>query len=297
MPQVPLMATALRLSTSLEALAALAAHLRAEGEGMDVDPRVRALLAAITCELVGDEAEAGPAEVEAVVGMTRTLLAQAAELVADPAREPGWQHRDPQILQGTGRMSMAIAGAIAAGADSSLAGLGERFASPGGAFLDAGTGAAWLAVAMARRFPALAVTGIDISGTALELARGNVAESGLADRIELRAQDVTLLDEPGAYDAVWLPLPFLPRASVPSALGAAARAARPGGWVIAGTYAGPPDSLSQLIVDLRTVRSGGHPWRGDDLVAEIAAGGLACAHEVERTWPGPVRLFAGRRPD
>jgi hypothetical protein len=80
-------------------------------------------------------------------------------------------------------------------------------------------------------------------------------------------------------------------------LRAAVQATRPGGWVIAGTYAGPPDTLSQLLVDLRTVRSGGHPWRGDDLVAEIAGHGLAGAHEVERTWPSPVRLFAGRRPD
>jgi 2-polyprenyl-3-methyl-5-hydroxy-6-metoxy-1,4-benzoquinol methylase len=296
MPQVVLMATAMRLSTSLEALAALAAHLRADGEDMDLDPRVREILSAIARELLGGEAGASATDEAAVVGMTRTLLAQASELVADPAREPGWGHRDPEILQGTGRMSMAIAGAIGSAAATSLGGLGERLGSPGGTLLDAGTGAAWLAIALARQYPDLTVTGIDIFGPALALARGNVAECGLADRIDLRVQDVTHMDEAGAYDAVWLPMPFLPREIVPQALSAAAHATRPGGWVIAGTYAGPADPLSQLLVDLRTVRSGGHPWRGDDLVGEIAGHGLTDAHEVERTWPGPVRLFAGRSP-
>ena len=297
MPQAPLMATAMRLSTSLEALAALAAHLRAEGEDMDLDPRVREILRAIARELLGSEAAASPSEEAAVVGMTRTLLAQASELVAEPGREPGWAHRDPVILQGTGRMSMAIAGAIGSGTETSLTGLGERLATPGGTFLDAGTGAAWLAIALARQYPNLRVTGIDIFGPALEIARGNVAESGLGARIDVRVQDVTRLDEAGVYDVVWLPMPFLPEEIVPQALSAAARATRPGGWVIAGTYAGPGDPVAQLLVDLRTVRSGGHPWQGADLVAAIAGHGLTAAHEVERTWPGPVRLFAGRRPD
>ena len=48
-----LMGTAARLSTSLEALAALAAHLRVESEGLDADPRARELLGEIARELLG----------------------------------------------------------------------------------------------------------------------------------------------------------------------------------------------------------------------------------------------------
>ena len=28
---------------------------------------------------------------------------------------------------------------------------------------------------------------------------------------------------------------------------------------------GPPDPLAELLTDLRTVRSGGYPWRGEEL--------------------------------
>lgn len=290
------MGEAARLSTSLEALAALAAHLRVEGEEIETDPRVRDLLQAVADELLGEGADAHSPEAATVVGMARTLLAQASELVADPGRPPGWQHVDPSILQGTGKMSMAIAGAIGSAGARDLDGLGALLAAPGASFLDVGTGTAWLAIAMARAHPGLRVIGIDVFGEALALAHRNVEAAGLAGRVELREQDVTHLRDDAAYDAVWLPLPFLPRELVPAAVTAGVRALRPGGWLIAGTYAGPPDRLSALLIDLRTVRSGGHPWRTEELVAELASHGLEDAREAERTWAGPVRLFAGRRP-
>jgi SAM-dependent methyltransferase len=290
------MGTAMRLSTSLEALAALAAHLRIAGEGIDVDPRVRELLRAIAAELLGEDAHLSGPATGAVVGMTRTLLAQSAELVADPARPPGWEHTDPQILQGAGKMSTAIADAIAAAGANDLDGLGARLGAPGARFLDVGTGTAWLAIALAQAYPQLRVDGIDVFETALDLARANVAQSGASDQIDLRLQDVTQLGEEAVYDAVWLPLPFLPREILPQAMTAALRALRPGGWLLPGIYAGPPDPLSQLLVDLRTVRSGGHPWRADELIAEVASHGFTGACEAERTWTMPVRLFAGRRP-
>jgi SAM-dependent methyltransferase len=288
-----LIGTAGRLSTSLEALAALAAHLRVEGEGLDADPRVRELLRGIATELVGEGADASAPEAAAVVGMARTLLAQSAELIADPARAPGWEHADPLILQGAGKMSTAIAGAIGA---ADLAGLAPRLGEPGARFLDVGTGTAWLAIALAQAYPQLHVVGIDIFGPALELARGNVAASGFGERIEVRVEDATQLTGDAAYDVVWLPLPFLPREIASQAMRAARRALRPGGWLLPGTYAGPPDPLSQLLIDLRTVRSGGHPWQGEELVAEIARHGFADVREAERTWNAPVRLFAGRQP-
>jgi SAM-dependent methyltransferase len=173
--------------------------------------------------------------------------------------------------------------------------LPELLAAPDAALLDVGTGTAWLAIALARAYPELRVVGIDVFGPALELARGNVAAAGLAQRIDLRTQDVTQMLDEDAYGVVWLPLPFLPRAIFAQTMTAAVRALRPGGWLLAGTYAGPPDPLSQLLLDLRTVRSGGHPWRADDLSAEIASHGLVDVGEAERTWSGPVRLYAGRR--
>jgi SAM-dependent methyltransferase len=289
-----LMATAMGLASSLEALAALAAHVRVEREGLDADPRVRELLRDIAAELLGGSAEVGGPEGAQVVGMTRTLMAQAAGLVAAPDEPPGWGHADPELLQGAGRMSTAIAGVIATAA-TGLDGLAASLGAPGAAILDVGTGTGWLALALARTFPAARVVGIDLYPAALELARGNVAAAGLGERVELRLEDATRLADDAAYDAVWLPLPFLPREIVPAVVAVGARALRPGGWLLPGAYGGPPDRVSQLVVDLRTVRSGGHPWDGDDLVAVLAAADLDAPHEVRRSWQAPVRLFAARR--
>ena len=92
-----------------------------------------------------------------------------------------------------------------------------------------------------------------------------------------------------------LPLPFIPAAAVPLALTASANAVRPGGWLVAGTFGGPDGRLAGLLTDLRIVRSGGRPWEPAEIFALQSAAGLSNAHEVPRTWPAPVRLFAARR--
>ena len=290
-----LMGTAARLGSSLEALAALAAHLRVETEQLTVDPRVHDLLRAIAVEVLGEEPEVTRPQGAPIVGMTRALLAQSADLVDDPERAGGWTPDDDALLQGIGRQSAPIAGIVAA-ASGHLDGLAEALAAPDAALLDVGTGTGWLAMAFAQAFPAAHVVGIDIYERSLALARQNVAAAGLTDRVELRSEDATRLAAGDTYDAIWLPMPFLPRTIVPAVVEAAATALRPGGWLLPGTFAGPPDPLSRRLVDLRTGRAGGHPWDGADLVGELASHGLQDAHEVPRTWSAPVRLYAARRP-
>jgi SAM-dependent methyltransferase len=273
MPPDPLMPVAVRLSTSLEALAALAAHIRLESEGLESDPRVRDLLAKVAGEVLGEGASVSGSAGAPVVGMTLALLRQAAELVENPGRSGSWEQVDEGLLQGYGRLSAAIVDAVQA-AEGQLDGLRERLHASGSAFLDVGTGTAWLAIAMARRYPALDVVGMDIFGPALDLARRNLTAEGMEDRVTLQLQDVTTMAVDEAFDAIWLPLPFLPADVVPPALDACTRALRPGGWVLPGTFAGPPDRLSQLLLDVRTVRAGGHPWREDELLAVVAGAGF-----------------------
>ena len=290
------MQQAVRLGAATDALAALAAHVRLETEQLPADPAVRDLLRAVAAQLLDGAADApAGAPAAAVVGRARTALRQAAELVENPGRSGAWDQVDVPLLQSIGRMSMAVADAIGA-AETQLPALGERLRAPGARFLDVGTGTGWLAVAVARSHPELAVVGIDVFPPALELARGNVASTELAGRIDLRLQDAATLDEPGGYDAVWLPMPFLRREVVPAVLAAACRALRPGGWLLLGTFAGPGDPLSQLLTDLRTVRCGGHPWRPAELVDLIGSTGLTDAREIDRSWPAPVRLYAGHQP-
>jgi SAM-dependent methyltransferase len=293
----PLMGAAVRLATSAEALAALAAHVRVETEGIEVDEATRELLAAIVGHVLGagavPSAGASPAG-PAVVGLARAFLRQCSDLVEAPGRRGNWSHTDPALLQGLGRLSMAVADVIGM-ASADLADLRTRLTGPGAAVLDVGTGTGWLAIALARAFPTARVVGLDVFEPALELAAGNVAAEALTDRVELRRLDVADLAEVDAYDAVWLPLPFLPADVVPAAMGRIASALRPGGWLLPGTFAGPDDELSRLLVDLRIVRSGGRPWRPDEVVAMLADTGLADARLVERRWTAPVQLFAARK--
>ena len=284
---------AVRLTIAMEAAAALAAHIRVSSESLDVDPQVRSLLDDIATEVAGDASDIGPAG-PSIVGMVRAFMRQSAELVENPGRVGDWDQVDEMVLQGVGRLSMAIVDGFKAAAQS-LAGFGEALSQAGSTFLDVGTGTAWLAIAIARAFPATHVTGIDIFEPALQLARRNVADEGMAQRVELKVQNALDLDGRETYDAIWLPIPFMPRAIVPQAAAAASKALRPGGWLLIGTFAGPGDRLSQLLLDLRAVRSGGHPWKPEELLDLLATGELVDAQEVPRTWAAPLRLYAGRR--
>lgn len=286
----PLLAAAMQLSPAIDALAAIGARARLVEDGIEVDPRVRQLLDDIVAHVVGDE-HRDPDVDPAVLGLVRTLLALGVDLVEHPDRSMGWEHTDIGLLQSIGRLSGAIAGAIdtASAADAQLHDAMHR---TGGVFLDIGTGTGWLAIAIARTFPNLHVVGIDLFEPALDLARCNVRDEGLEDRIELRLQDATELDDVAAYDAIWIALPFIPRSVVPAILDAARRALRPGGVVIPGTFNRSTDPLGQMLTDLRTLRSGGHPWEPAELCDLLASTGFDGARHVERTWPAPAELFA-----
>jgi 2-polyprenyl-3-methyl-5-hydroxy-6-metoxy-1,4-benzoquinol methylase len=284
----------MQLAASMEALAALAAHLRVEREGLAVPDEIRTLLASIAHEVAGPTAHTPQSVVDAVVGMARSLLRLSSDVAEHPDRIGQWTHTDDVILQGMGRMSMAIVDAVSTAAGV-LPALGERLTTPGSEVLDVGTGAGWLSIALARTFPAVSVTGIDIFEPALELARANVAGAALTDRVSLVHRDASTLASQATYDVIWLPLPFLPAPALPSIIESAVGALRPGGWLLPGTFAGPPGALSEMLVDLRIVRSGGTAWSVAEMVGMLRAGGLSGAHEVERTWTAPVRLFAAHR--
>ena len=85
-----LLSSAVRLVTSAEALAALAAHVRVETEDLDVDPAIRDLLARVAAEVLGQGGDAADGPVpqpagQAVLGMARAFLRQCIDLVEAPA--------------------------------------------------------------------------------------------------------------------------------------------------------------------------------------------------------------------
>jgi len=214
------MAAAVRLGAAADTLAALAAFVRLDTEDIPADPAVRELLSKIFELVLGGGQAPDAASAAPVVGLARTFLRQAAELVENPGRSGGWDQVDVPLLQSMGRLSMAISGALGT-AGQLLPDLGRRLHADGGRFLDVGTGTGWLAIAIARAFPEVEVVGIDIFEPAAELARVNVHSEGLDDRVQIRLVDVTALTGDERFDAIWLPLPFLPKDVVHQALPAA----------------------------------------------------------------------------
>lgn len=289
MPLDAVLALAQRLNVSVEAVAALAALLRIEGEGIAGDPQVTPLLRDVASGLGVELDDLTPQQKQTVAATVRAFFRQGAELMEDPGRPPGWVCEDPLVLQTLGRTSGLIAPVIQQVAPQ-CRDLAERLAKPGARFLDIGVGVGWLAIEMARIHPTLEVVGIDIWEPALALARRNVAETGLEARVVVRRQDATTLDEPDGYDLVWVPAPFLPGAIMPSVMTGAVSSLRAGGWVCFGLYAGPPDPLAATLTDLRVVRSGGHPWSVEESAEVLRDAGLADVVVPERTWPAPVVL-------
>lgn len=296
MPFEQVMAATQGLNRSVEALAAVAACLRLRAEGLHAPPEVDRLVhEAADAAGVGPLDDLSVEQCQMAIGAIRAFFRQAADLMDAPDRPCGWITDDATLLQSQGRASAMIAGLIASVAPS-MGDLVDRLGRPGAAIADLGTGVGWLAIAFARAHPEATVLGVDIAETPLELARGNVVESGLTDRVSFRLGDAADLPDQGAFDLVWVPGPFLSATTLPAVLDGCTRALRPGGWVVLGRYAGPPDPLAAVLIDLRVVRSGGHPWRTEEAEALLSDHGFLDVVSPERTWSGPIVFTVGRCP-
>jgi SAM-dependent methyltransferase len=223
-----LMAASQRLSVSVETLAALGAQLRLLQNGLDADSRVRALLndvaRAVDPQLLNGFERRQQA---AAFALIQTTFRQALDLLENPERVPGWSYQDPDILQSQGQLSRLIVHWIEAIAAQQPE-LNEVLGRPG-AFLDVGTGVGSLAIEAARCWPALRVVGIDPWEPALTLARKNLAQSGLLERVELRQQCVEELKETATFTVAWVPGPFISAEVVDRALEQVRCALVPGG--------------------------------------------------------------------
>lgn len=288
--------TVMRLSTAAEALAALAARLHADVEDVALDPAVAAGLDEVVAQLGVDVADLTPEQRRRLAMSARSFLLQAADLLTDPGRAPGWSYEDPAVLLSTGKLSANIVNVIARIAPA-LDGLAAALARDGARFLDVGAGVAALSIALCETWPGLHVVGLEPWAPALALAEQQVAGSAVADRVELRAlriEDMPAADD-GTFDVAWLAGPFMPPSALPGALARLHDVLKPGGWLLFGRYAGPPDPLAEAVTRLRIVRSGGSVASAEQLGELIGAAGFEDVHEVTRDWQAPVGFSVGRR--
>jgi SAM-dependent methyltransferase len=104
--------------------------------------------------------------------------------------------------------------------------------SRGGRVVDIHCGGARWLIAMARRFPALELVGVEFEPDSVERARANVETAGLAGRIEIRQGHVDELRNAGEFDLAYFQYALHQLDGPADALRLAWAAIRPGGRLV-----------------------------------------------------------------
>ena len=219
-------------------------------------------------------------------------ILQAAALLSGAT---DWTRQDDEALLAQGRASAQGAGPFRMFTVPMMEGLSELLAGPSPVMLDVGVGVGAMATAWCQAFPGLHIVGIDVFPRALELASRLVAKADLADRIELRNQDVIDLDDRDTYCFAWLPAPFIPPNTLEASVPRIFAAIVPGGWVGLGHGKFGADPISDAITRLQTVAFGGTPLDNDQAQLLLGRAGF----ESVVTFPTPEGapgITAGRRP-
>ncbi len=112
----------------------------------------------------------------------------------------------------------------------------------GGEILDVGTGPARVPIALCRADRQVRVLGVDLAGPMLDLARRNVADAGLTDRIRFARGDAKDLPFPdGRFEAVVSNTIIHHIPDPAPALSELARLVAPGGTLMVRDLTRPPD--------------------------------------------------------
>lgn len=214
-----------------------------------------------------------------------SYMHQTVELMAEPQRPNAWSHGDPTILQAQGAASAVVAAIIA------QAGMG----APGIRVLDIGTGVAGLAVAFCMEFPKSTVVGIDPWEPALALARTNVVDAGLDDRIALHCVTIQDFDDNQGFDLIWMPSFFIPESVLGEAFARSQHLLRPDGSLVVGVIDGPDDPVAAAVDAVITVRSGGAVLTAEQAMDQLVTSAFTDVREVDRTWKAPLRLVRAKQ--
>ncbi len=128
-----------------------------------------------------------------------------------------------------------------------------RLQSPGARVADIGCGAGWAAIGVAKEFPAATVDAFDLDPASVELAKKNVAEAGVADRVTVSLRDAADPALAAQYDLVMI-LEALHDMSRPvDALRAAKNLLREGGALlvaderVAEAFTGEGDDIERMM--------------------------------------------------
>jgi SAM-dependent methyltransferase len=228
------------------------------------------------------------------------LAAQAAapiHQVASLLRGEGrmWAAQSDEALVAQGRASAQGAAAFAQFGLPMLAGLREAF-DGGARMLDVGTGVAALAVAYAELFPRLTVVVIDVLPRVLALAAQTVSASSVADRVILREQDVSSLDEPETYAFAWVPAPFLPASALGAGVERVVDALWPGGWLMLGHGKYGGSAVDDAVGRFKTIAYGGTALDDGEAERMLSSAGLVEVSTPPTPHGSPAITVGRKRP-
>jgi SAM-dependent methyltransferase len=105
-------------------------------------------------------------------------------------------------------------------------------ADPPARIADVGCGLGWSSIGMALAYPRVSIDGIDLDATSVGIARRNVADAGLADRVLFVVGDAASPDLEGRYDLVTMLESFHDMAHPVQILGAFRRLLADGGSIL-----------------------------------------------------------------
>jgi precorrin-6B methylase 2 len=286
-----------RLGTSANALLAVGLALQARIDRPPTDAALTGRIADVL-EVLGvhDIIDAlSEADSAMLLAGIRTDLFTAATALRGTSPVSGWTHVKADLLQSAGDVSAGFPRLLMTRIAPQLEGLGERLASPDGAFLDVGVGVAALSIAMVRQWPQLRVVGVDPWGPAIMVGRRNVQSAGLAGQIDLREASAEELSELGAFDLAWIPSLFIPQRSITRIVERVVRSLRPGGWLLFAAMNPDSEPLAAAINSFRATLWGGSVLDADAVGALLTNSGLVDV----RVLPGPpaatIAFAAGRR--
>ena len=230
---------------------------------------------------------------EATAAQAAAPLLQAAAAVRGEAVL--WAQQPDEALLAQGLTSARTGSRLVRFAATAMPGLIEALERPGARMIDVGTGIGGLAVAAAEALPQVTVVGIDVLPRVLALAERVRAASPAADRVVLRQQDVTTLDEQDAYDLAWVPAPFIPEPALRIGLPAVARALRPGGWLMLGHGKYTGDPVDDALNRFKTVAFGGTALDDAGAQRSLVDAGLSPVSTVPTPFGSPA-ITIGLKP-
>jgi hypothetical protein len=209
-------------------------------------------------------------------------------------RDVGWSGVDPELVISQGRASRAAAEFISRALLPTMPGSQAAFESGSARFLDVGIGVGAISIRLCQLYDGLHCVGLDILDEPLKLAAAALEKHQLTDRVKLRRQSVTDLNDEDSYDLAWLPQVFIPRAAFEEGCRRVHAALLPDRWVIVPLAATTANNAFEVAVFAHTAQLlGGGPMHPSEATALLTAAGYV--DPAPTSWRGQA-LIVARRP-